>query len=143
MGATATTPVMAVGTVSKPSDAGRSATMSATTSASPRSLSPLEAVEIATAHAPAAQSISTASSDRTDATSASNMIPNQQYAHAIHLFHGQRGQFYFYWIVYLLFNIIFRYWPVNDFATLATSSGVPSATTTPPPSPPSGPISII
>ncbi len=37
----------------------------------------------------------------------------------------------------------FRYCPVNDFSHAATSSGVPHTTTSPPPSPPSGPKSII
>ncbi len=35
-----------------------------------------------------------------------------------------------------------RYFPVYDFFTLATCSGVPVAITCPPPSPPSGPRSI-
>ena len=39
-------------------------------------------------------------------------------------------------------NTVFRYCPVCDSATTASSSGVPEAMTLPPPSPPSGPRSI-
>ncbi len=39
-------------------------------------------------------------------------------------------------------NTPFKYFPVNDAFTFATSSGVPCATTCPPLSPPSGPRSI-
>ena len=40
-------------------------------------------------------------------------------------------------------NIPFKYCPVYDSSTSHISSGVPAATTVPPPAPPSGPMSII
>lgn len=42
-----------------------------------------------------------------------------------------------------LFSIASIYFPVYDFSFSATSSGVPQATTVPPLSPPSGPMSMI
>ena len=41
------------------------------------------------------------------------------------------------------YSIFFRYWPVKDAGQAAMSSGVPVATIVPPPSPPSGPRSMI
>ena len=43
----------------------------------------------------------------------------------------------------LYYNTFFKNCPVYEFLHFATSSGVPTATTVPPPSPPSGPKSII
>lgn len=43
----------------------------------------------------------------------------------------------------IYFKYFFRYFPVCDFGSLATSSGVPEATIFPPFSPPSGPRSTI
>ena len=41
------------------------------------------------------------------------------------------------------YRTVFNAWPVKDFLILATSSGVPVATTRPPPEPPSGPRSMM
>lgn len=41
------------------------------------------------------------------------------------------------------FKTFFKYFPVCEFLLFATCSGVPFATTCPPPIPPSGPISMI
>ena len=43
---------------------------------------------------------------------------------------------------YFFFSKGFKYLPVNESFTLTISSGVPLATTVPPPIPPSGPISM-
>ena len=45
--------------------------------------------------------------------------------------------------IQFFFSIRFMYAPVYDFLHFATSSGVPQATTVPPPEPPSGPISMM
>ena len=44
--------------------------------------------------------------------------------------------------VYSCFKYFFRYCPVKERGSSATSSGVPCTTTVPPPEPPSGPMSI-
>lgn len=45
--------------------------------------------------------------------------------------------------LFLYFRYFFRYFPVYDLSQAAISSGVPHFTSVPPPTPPSGPRSMI